>query len=439
MNNIRSKVFGSLISAKPAFSLWTQNMRTRNLTNIGYIQNSVVLNTNVFNRNNVFMGNSLLVQNICCVNECKYYSKNENNCSVSSTLKNNDASIVITNNDARTLMIQDDVCDSLASGQEGSLPMSGEEGNWSSEMKWIMSQETKDVLCPPKDLSDIDGLTPDVRPSFNFAAYVNKSHMLQEMVKLGVDLSKWEKRKGIGSFILRLEFERDMKQHIVFLHDVGVAAEDLGQWLSINPMIFKETLDDLHARLNYLHLMNFTQNQITRIISRNPYWLLFSNIRIDNRLGYFQKSFDLTGAEVRSLAAKQPKLITLNLYNVQRTSFAVVEEMGFTAIEMKSLLLTKPKLWMAHGVSLLRRFNFAHNEMGLSHSQLVQFPHVLLSREFRLKQRHEYLKTIGRNQYNPLQPNYVSPSALVAGDDAEFCNTIAKTSVQDFNDFLKTM
>lgn len=77
--------------------------------------------------------------------------------------------------------------------------------------------------------------------------------------------------------------------------------------------------------------------------------------------------------------------------------------------------------------------------MGLSHSQLVQFPHVLLSREFRLKQRHEYLKTIGRNQYNPLQPNYVSPSALVAGDDAEFCNTIAKTSVQDFNDFLKTM
>lgn len=47
------------------------------------------------------------------------------------------------------------------------------------------------------------------------------------------------------------------------------------------------------------------------------------------------------------------------------------------------------------GVSLLRRFDYAHNTMGLTHSQLVQFPHVLLSRDFRLRQRHAFLRWAG--------------------------------------------
>lgn len=47
------------------------------------------------------------------------------------------------------------------------------------------------------------------------------------------------------------------------------------------------------------------------------------------------------------------------------------------------------------GVSLLRRFDYAHNTMGLTHSQLVQFPHILLSRDFRLRQRHAFLRWAG--------------------------------------------
>lgn len=91
------------------------------------------------------------------------------------------------------------------------------------------------------------------------------------------------------------------------------------------------------------------------------------------------------------------------------------------------------------GVSLLRRFEYSHSEMGLTHAQLVQFPHILLTRDFRLKQRHSYLKLLGRNQYDPLKSNYVSPLALVAGNDAEFCVNVAKTSVHDFSNFLKTI
>ena len=60
-----------------------------------------------------------------------------------------------------------------------------------------------------------------------------------------------------------------------FLHDLGVSADDLGRWLTVNPYIFQQSIDDLEARTNYLEFMKFSEENITRIISKNPYWLLF--------------------------------------------------------------------------------------------------------------------------------------------------------------------
>jgi hypothetical protein len=61
---------------------------------------------------------------------------------------------------------------------------------------------------------DLSTVAPFFQPSFNFAAYVNNSPTLQELVKLGVDLHSLERRKDVPEFILRLEFRRDMKEHI---------------------------------------------------------------------------------------------------------------------------------------------------------------------------------------------------------------------------------
>ncbi|KAG0717104.1 Transcription termination factor 3, mitochondrial [Chionoecetes opilio] len=314
-----------------------------------------------------------------------------------------------------------------------------EEENWIDEIQWTRSQKSESVLLPPSDVSDIDVLAPELRPSFNLAAYVNKSYTLQQLMKLGVDLSIWDGRANVSSFILPLDFERHIKQYIVFLHDVGVGADNLGQWLTVNPYILKEKIENLQARISYLETMSFSSEQIARVISKNPYWLLFSTVDIDSRLGFFQQSFELTDKEVRYLTTKQPRLITYSLHSLKRTSFAVLEEMGFEKSEVKSLLLGKPKIWKAGGVSLLRRFDFAHNHMGLPHTQLVQFPEVLLTRDYKLKERHGFLKHLGRDQYDPCEPNYVSPKALVSGTDAEFCTNLAKSSVQAYNDFLKTL
>jgi hypothetical protein len=63
-------------------------------------------------------------------------------------------------------------------------------------------------------IEDVSTFAPYFKPSFNFAAYVNNSPTLQELVKLGVNLHRLERKKGVPEFILQMEFNRNMKEHI---------------------------------------------------------------------------------------------------------------------------------------------------------------------------------------------------------------------------------
>lgn len=183
-------------------------------------------------------------------------------------------------------------------------------------------------------------------PSFNFAAYVNDSELLKNFVHLGVNLSKLEKRKGIMDFVMKLDFERNVKPHLLFLSDLGVPHEALGYFFTKNPLILKESIDDLTTRVYYLQSKKFKVDEIQQIVASNPYWLSFPTKRIDRRLGFFQKNFNLTGNELRAVAVTAPRLITYNIAHVKASTFAIKEEMGFSQEEVKALILSRPSLWM---------------------------------------------------------------------------------------------
>ncbi|XP_011196162.2 transcription termination factor 3, mitochondrial [Zeugodacus cucurbitae] len=278
----------------------------------------------------------------------------------------------------------------------------------------------------------------DYVPTFNLAAYVNKSPTLQQFIQLGVDLHSIERRKGLAKFVLGLDFEKDVKPHLYFLQDQGVSPDVFGEFITKNPLFFKIDLDDLQTRVNYLESKNFLPEQRLRIFTRNPFWLMFSTRRIDQRLGYFQKEFRLNGDDVRFLSSKQPRLITYSMEHIRKSTFCIREEMGFDEDELKCLLLNKPRLWMMNSDLLIERFAYAHETMQLSHDMLIQFPEVLSSREFRLRQRHEFLVTLGRAQYDPEKDLYVSPRDLVSGNDYHFVRNVAKSDLETYELFLKT-
>ncbi|KFB51274.1 AGAP012143-PA-like protein [Anopheles sinensis] len=306
------------------------------------------------------------------------------------------------------------------------------------EFQQILREENRSVLDPVTDPLAVEAF-PNTKPAFNFAAYVNKSHTLQQLVSLGVELHKLEKRKGIPQYVLGLDFERDMKNHIRFLTDTGVPAEMLGELLTKNPLIFKEDLNDLQTRVNYLQSKRFLPEEITRIVTKNPFWLMINTKRIDRRLGFFQKTFVLAGNEVRMVATKQPRLITYNLEHVRRNTFTVQEEMGFGKDEVKQLLLSKPRIWMIKTEALQYRFDYVHRRMKISHEDILKTPDLLLTRDFRIKQRHGFLKFLGKVQYDPRKELYIPLKSLAEGTDEEFVTEIAKSNMECFNRFLKTL
>nr|CAG4644253.1 EOG090X0C5Y [Lepidurus arcticus] len=293
-------------------------------------------------------------------------------------------------------------------------------------------------LLPPS-FGELENVAPHHVPSFNLASYVNKSPLLQEFVKLDVELHKWDKKPGVANLILKKGFEEDIAPVLQFLVDHHVNPDSLGRILTNNPLIFREDYGSLQSRINYLYSKKFDGKMVGTIITRNPFWLCFSVERIDRRLGFFQKYFGLKGPEVRNLAVKNPKLITRNLQDVKALVFTVKEEMGFNDDETKRLLCEAPRIFTTSRHALIRRFEVVHNLIELPRETILQFPVLLTTREFKLKERHLFLQSLGKVQYNPKQENYVSPLDLALLDDVEFCRQVAKVPVQHFNDFLKTL
>lgn len=101
--------------------------------------------------------------------------------------------------------------------QQNKLPKNEriwEDSITSADVPWIKTSET-DVLEPcQEDVSDISKFTS---PSFNLAAYVNQSQTLQELVKMGVNLNKIENRKGAAECILKLDFEKHIKEYLRYV------------------------------------------------------------------------------------------------------------------------------------------------------------------------------------------------------------------------------
>lgn len=128
----------------------------------------------------------------------------------------------------------------------------------------------KSVLQPLDE--DISHISSYLKPTFNFAAYINKSDTLQQLLKLGVNFHKIEKNGEAVPFILSLKFE-DIKEHIIFLNNLDLATEEIGYLITKNPLLLKEDIEDLKVRINYLEYKNFSKEMITHIVTANPLWL----------------------------------------------------------------------------------------------------------------------------------------------------------------------
>lgn len=146
------------------------------------------------------------------------------------------------------------------------------EPNWGDDIENLVDNEKNSPVQPSNE--DFSVFGKNKGNSFNLAPYANDSKVIQEMIKLGVNLHKVEKKYGAFYVILELDYEKHFKPHINFLCDY-VDPSKLGEYITKHPMIFKDSIDDMQTRINYLISKRFTKDMICSIVSRNPYWLSF--------------------------------------------------------------------------------------------------------------------------------------------------------------------
>uniref|UniRef100_A0A8I5N0L4 Transcription termination factor 3, mitochondrial n=1 Tax=Papio anubis TaxID=9555 RepID=A0A8I5N0L4_PAPAN len=261
----------------------------------------------------------------------------------------------------------------------------------------------------------------------------------QKVEEPGVDLSKIEKHAEAANLLLRLDFEKDIKQMLLFLKDVGIEDNQLGAFLTKNHAIFSEDLENLKIRVAYLLSKNFSKADVAQMVRKAPFLLNFSVERLDNRLGFFQKELELSVKKTRDLVVRLPRLLTGSLEPVKENMKVYRLELGFKHNEIQHMITRIPKMLTANKRKLTETFDFVHNVMSIPHHIIVKFPQVFNTRLFKIKERHLFLTYLGRAQYDPAKPNYISLDKLVSIPDEIFCEEIAKASVQDFDKFLKTL
>lgn len=274
---------------------------------------------------------------------------------------------------------------------------------------------------------------------YSLAPLVNQSEVLSELVKLGVDLTEIEK-KGLANKVIKMDFQRDIKPHLLFFHVIGIPGDEVGKVLSNTPDLLRLDVETLKVRINYFKSKKFTKEDIVRMITKAPSLFLMSTGEIDAKLGFFQKLFKLKGWEVRNMTVTYPKLIVFDEDTIKSSKFRLSKFFGFTELELKKMLLNYPKLYIIKPFSRVEIvFDILYNTIEIPHSLMVSWPEIFNSNINRLHQRHRFLLKVDRAQYDPTKENYVSLKTLIQPTDEDFCVDVAKASVIEFYNFLKTI
>lgn len=285
----------------------------------------------------------------------------------------------------------------------------------------------------------LEELRPPIKRSFNLAAYVNQSKTLQELIKLGVSLFDIENTNySAAKYYVNLDFERDCVDHIKFLRGNGLNDKNIGRFISEFPMIFKEDIDDLQIRINYLTAKGFTRKMISSAINKSAVILSLKTKTLDFKLGQLQIELQLPAPVLRNIVVKHPQTVLLPAGQLKLTNFVLKEEFGFNLKEIHKLLEAQPELLDIVRPVLIERLDIIHNDIGLSHETIVKFAGLITGPKLDIKHRADYLKKLNRNQYDPSKPLYVPPSALYDISDEDFCIKYAKTNLDDYKLFLKS-
>lgn len=106
---------------------------------------------------------------------------------------------------------------------------------------------------------------------------------------------------------------------------------------------------------------------------------------------------------------------------------------------MRSVLKACPKIFTKDYAIIQANFTFLSQVVKLTHTDIAAYPPILFAPLVLLKSRYSYLKHLDKLQLDPTKPNFVTLKCLNEPDDAVFCRRTARTTLDEYKKFLKTL
>lgn len=290
----------------------------------------------------------------------------------------------------------------------------------------------------PKSASQDTFLKVEFPTLYQLAPLVSESDVLQKLLALGVDLSLLE-RNDIANDVLRMDFAKDIFPRLQFLKDNGINPDNFGKMINKCPHLLQHNLEEMRTVLHYLYSKKMQRDDVSYFIQRQPALLCISTVDLDSKLGCYQQVFKLSGKELRAIFHKLPRVITTASYRIRDRAYYMEKNLGFSAAEVKQMFMKAPRIFVDNQTLIANNTDYLHHVMGIPHSLIACKPQILRNSTQKLISRHRFLLYLDRAQFDPTKENYISLDAFVDPGDEAWCVGVAKASVLEYNQFMKTL
>lgn len=257
-------------------------------------------------------------------------------------------------------------------------------------------------LTEPASPSNPHPFDPSELPpvhSHSIVPFVNHSPLLRFLVDIGVDLAEIENTTTVGKHLLRLQIE-DVRQKIELMqNEIGFENEAIGPYLTRNPFFLIQDVNDMQTRLNYLELKKFTKSERLKIVDEYRYWLNCNVQLIDSRLGWLQQQFKLSAKATREIIVKEPRIIMFGTGPIERLVKMFNKELNFTTNQLKMLVMEDPRIFMMDSKLVSKTYKYVRDVMKINNETILEHPFILRCSLSVIKSRHDFLKRLGRANY----------------------------------------
>jgi hypothetical protein len=120
-------------------------------------------------------------------------------------------------------------------------------------------------------------------------------------------------------------------------------------------------------------------------------------------------------------------------------TFTLKEELGLERQDVRHVVVSVPSILSSSRQVIANVFDILHNDAEIPHEVILKFPEVFSAEDERtLESRLHYLQILKRDQFDPEKPLFIPLTVLTEGDDEVFAVKYARTSIEDYNLFLKS-